>query len=227
MFGMAVHLVDEASSILCELGDNWRNLVVGAEGFITEPKRAGLDRTPIQWGDQDSMGHVNNVQYVRWCETGRTNWTRQYGKYIDTAHRQQWNDLLTSRGIGLILKSITVDYKFPMTWPDRISVYHKLRCRPTESTQSMMLDVVILSEAKQRLAARALEDVVLYNYQTATKTSLPPFMLDQFRETFELQEAFKRENLAKLRSIDEKVRYLEEQSWDRPDAQEDFGNSKP
>ena len=227
MFGMPQSLVDEASAVLRELGSNWRNLVVGSEGFVTEPKRAGLDRVPIQWGDQDSMGHVNNVQYVRWCETGRTNWTRNYGRYFDMTHTQQWNELLTSRGIGLILKSITVDYKFPMTWPDKISVYHKLRERPTQSTESMMLDVIILSELKQRPAARALEDVVVYDYRKAKKTPLAPFMLQQFQETFELQEAAKKENQAKLRDIEDRVRQLEKQSWDRADAKEDFGNSKP
>ncbi|RMD42649.1 hypothetical protein DV735_g2512, partial [Chaetothyriales sp. CBS 134920] len=225
-FGMPRPLIDEASTLLRELGDNWRNFVVGIEGFLTDPRRSGADSLPVQWGDQDSMGHVNNVQYAKWCEIGRTNLTRKYGKYIDPAHQQEWNDLLTSRGIGLILKSIKLDYKFPMTWPDSISVYHKLRDRPTESSQSMILDVVILSEAKQRLAARALEDIAMYNYRTASKTSMPPFMLEQFEKTFELQEAAKRDNLQKVHSIDEKVRYLEKQSWDRPDAQEDFGNSK-
>ncbi|RMZ79498.1 hypothetical protein DV738_g3280, partial [Chaetothyriales sp. CBS 135597] len=226
MFGMPRPLVDEASTLLREVSDNWRNFVVGIEGFITDPRRAGADHLPVQWGDQDSMGHVNNVQYAKWCEIGRTNLTRKYGKYIDPAHREEWNNLLTSRGIGLILKSIRIDYKFPMTWPDSISVYHKLRDPPTQSSQSMVLDVVILSEARQRVAARAQEENAMYNYQTASKTSMPPFMLAQFQKTFQLQEAAKTENLAKLYRIDERVRYLEKESWDRPDAKEDFGNSK-
>lgn len=226
-FGMPPKLVDEASTVLQELGANWRDLVIGSEGFVTEPRRAGLDRVPIQWGDQDSMGHVNNVQYVRWCETGRTNWTRNYGKYFDIANRQKWNELLTSRAVGLILKSIKVEYKFPMTWPDKISVYHKLRDRPTQSTDSMILDVMILSEAKQRPAARALEDCVVYDYQKSKKSSLPPFMLKQFKQTFELQESAKRKNRERIQSIEEKVRWLETQCWDRADAKEDFGSSFP
>jgi acyl-CoA thioesterase FadM len=224
-FGVPAPLVDEAGKMLEELGRDWRDLVAGSEGFVTDPQRAGLHRHEIYWGDQDTMGHVNNVMYVRYAESGRVNWTRNYGKHFDVPNRQKWNNLLTNKGFGLILKSITVDYKFPMTWPDKISVYHKLRSRPTETTESMLLDVMILSELRQRPAARCLEDVVVYHYPTEKKSPLAPFMLEQFRETFELQEKAKAENQAKIRRIEQQVRSLEQQSWDRPEAKEDFGTS--
>ena len=226
-FGMSPAQVDDAGKILKELANDWKNLTVGCEGFLTQRERAGLHSHPIIWGDQDSMGHVNNVQYVRYAETGRTNWTRNYGKHFDNENKKQWDQLLTSRNVGLILKSITVDYKFPMTWPDKISVYHKLRSRPNESTSSMLLDVMILSEFKQRPAARCLEDVVVYDYRSAKKSSLPSFMLDQFAQTFDLQEKAKRDSQAKVSMIEDDVRSLETSSWDRPDAKENFGNATP
>lgn len=224
-FGMSGPLVDEAGKVLQVLGTDWRNLVAGSEGFLTDKDRAGLHRQSIVWGEQDSMGHVNNVMYVRFAESGRCNWARNIGQYWDPRHRTAWEDLLTNRGIGLILKSITVDFKFPMTWPDRISVYHKLRSRPDESTQSMVLDVMILSEGKQRPAARCLEDVVVYDYKLGKKGRLETFMLEQFKRIFDLQENAKAENLAKIRSIEKQVRRLEIESWDRPDAKEDFGSA--
>ena len=219
-------LIDDAGKVLQELGRDWRQLMAGSEGFITHPTRAGLHRHAIYWGDQDTMGHVNNVMYVRYAESGRVNWTRNYGKHFDIPNRQKWNGLLTNKGYGLILKSITVDFKFPMTFPDRICVYHKLRSRPTESTESMLLDVMIMSEMRQRPAARCLEDCVIYHYPTAKKSPLAPFMLKQFQETFDLQEAAKRDSQAKIKTIEELVRNLETQSWDRPDAKEDFGTSE-
>lgn len=221
-FGMPPPLVDEASKTLQQLGRDWRELVAGSEGFVTDPKRAGLHRHSLVWGDQDSMGHVNNVQYVRWAESGRCNWTRKYGKF-DPENKRLWEEILTPRAVGLILKSIKVDFKFPMNWPDRICVYHKLQSRPDESTATMLLDVMILSEVKQRPAARCLEDVVVYDYKTASKTSLPPYVLKQFIETWDLQEAARKSNTARISAIQEQIRHLETQSWDRPDAQEDFG----
>lgn len=224
-FGMSPSLVDSAGKILQVLGTDWRNLVAGSEGYLTDKERAGLHRQAIVWGEQDSMGHVNNVMYVRFAESGRCNWTRNIGQYFDPVHKSAWEDLLTNRGIGLILKSITVDFKFPMTWPDRISVYHKLRSRPDETTQSMVLDVMILSEGKQRPAARCFEDVVVYDYKLGKKSRLESFMLAQFKQIYDLQEAAKAENLAKIQAIEDQVRVLETQSWDGPDAKEDLGSA--
>lgn len=57
-------------------------------------------------------GHVNNVQYVRYAETGRCNWARNFGTYFDVVHKREWEEILSSSNVGLILRSITVDYKF-------------------------------------------------------------------------------------------------------------------
>lgn len=57
-------------------------------------------------------GHVNNVNYVRYAESARVNWTRNIGNHIDEANKKKWLALLSSTGIGLILRSIKVDYKF-------------------------------------------------------------------------------------------------------------------
>lgn len=37
---------------------------------------------------------------------------RNYATYIDPEHRTEWTNLVGPRGIGLILQSIKVDYKF-------------------------------------------------------------------------------------------------------------------
>lgn len=223
-FGMPSPLVDEAGKILEELGQDWRELVAGSEGFLTDKRRAGLHRQSIVWGDHDNMGHVNNVRYVRFAESGRCNWTRKIG-HFDTAHKKEWEELLSNRGIGLILKSITVDFKFPMTWPDRVSVYHKLRSKPDKNTNSMIMDVMILSETRQRPSARCLEEGVVFDYTKQTKTSLPPFMFEQFKHIYDLQEAAKQRNQKKIQDIDNRVRRIERETWDRPDAKEDLGSA--
>ncbi|KAK5262938.1 hypothetical protein LTR40_014787, partial [Exophiala xenobiotica] len=76
-----------------------------------------------------------------------------------------------------------------------------------------------------RPAARCLEDVVVYDYKLGKKSVMEPFMVEELRKTFELQEAAKRENHAKVQRIEEQVRHLEKQSWDRPDAKEDLGSA--
>ena len=219
-FGLPTELLPKATRILATLATDWRSLTIGTEGYLSSPHRAGLYRHPIVWGEQDTMGHVNNVMYVRYAESGRCNWTRNFGRYFDVDNQAGWEGMLTSKAVGLILKSITVDFKFPMTWPDRITVCHKLRARPDESTESMVLDVVILSERMQRPAARCLEDVVVYDYQLGRKSGMPEFMLKQFKRVWELQEEEKRTNMKKVEQLLAEVSELEKGSWDRENAVE-------
>ena len=37
---------------------------------------------------------------------------RNFGTYFDTANKRLWTEMASSRGTGLILRSIKVDYKF-------------------------------------------------------------------------------------------------------------------
>ncbi|KAJ6189675.1 hypothetical protein N7519_004583 [Penicillium mononematosum] len=98
MFGMKPAQIDEGGRFYSNWPRNGGNWSLGARDF-----------SRIRNGAQ---GHVNNVTYVRYAETARVNWTRNIGNYIDTANKKEWINMLGSTGIGLILKSIKVDYKF-------------------------------------------------------------------------------------------------------------------
>lgn len=112
-----------------------------------------------------------------------------------------------------------------MKWPDRISIYHKLRSEPSSGTDSFILDVLIMSEHQQRPAARCIEDIVVYDYRIGKKTPLKPFMIDVFRDTWRLQEEAKRTNSERVVRLLERVRGLERDTWDREDAVEDMGGA--
>ncbi|RAR13261.1 Thioesterase/thiol ester dehydrase-isomerase [Stemphylium lycopersici] len=162
--------------------------------------------------------------YNRYAESARVNWTLNFAA-SDPKHKAEWLELMTPKSVGLILRSIKTDYKFPMKWPDRITVLHKLRSNPAKDTDHFVLDVLILSEAHRRPAARCIEDIVVYDYRTARKSPLPPFMIEKFQETFKLQEQTKEKNSGRVRALLGRVRALEKSSWDRPDAKEDFGSA--
>jgi hypothetical protein len=119
--------------------------------------------------------------------------------------------------------------KQPMTSPDKITVYQRLVPDPNSflSRQSaFQLQVMILSEAKQRPAARCHEDIVTYDYKRNQKThNLPPFVMEQFKVIYELQEQAQKEWQQQIAEIENRVRTLELESWDRVDAIEDNGSS--
>ncbi|RDK43641.1 Thioesterase/thiol ester dehydrase-isomerase [Aspergillus phoenicis ATCC 13157] len=229
MFGLKPPQIKEAGEILQQIARDWRELIAGSEGYLTDETRRGLFQQSVAWGEMDSMGHVNNVTYPRYAETARVYYTRNFAMHIDPAHKTEWLNLVSSKGIGLILRSITIDYKFPMTYPDKVTVYHKLVHDPTSPDaprHGFYLHAMIVSEARQRPAARVSEDLVMYDYKAIKKAELPPFVMEQFKSTWDLQEQAKKYWQERILDIETRVRTLETESWDREDAVEDTGSAK-
>lgn len=115
-----------------------------------------------------------------------------------------------------------------MTWPDKITVYHRLTQNPSDSLDKSYFqqEALILSESKQRPAARVIEQNYLYDYTKLRKTDTPPdFILRQFQETWALQEESRKQWQREVANIEDEVRRLELESWDNPDAVEDMGSA--
>jgi acyl-CoA thioesterase FadM len=169
------------------------------------------------------QAHVNNVTYNRYAESGRIQWAYNYALHIDPSNFSKWSQLWTPHGIGLILRSIKTEFKFPMTWPDRVSVFHKLRYLPQATDENFVLDVVILSEGKQRIAATCEEDNVVYDYRVGRKGNIDGWMLEAFERTWKEQEMKKVIVKNMMGEIENIVERLEKETWDREDAVEDMG----
>ncbi|KAI0139505.1 thioesterase-like superfamily-domain-containing protein [Hypoxylon sp. NC0597] len=221
MFGCSREQAQQAASVLEALATEWRGLTAGAEGFLTGGRR-GLENQQVVWGEMDSFGHVNNTNYIRYAESARVNWIIHFAS-VDPANGTRWRELMKPKGTGLIMKSIKAEYKFPMTYPDTISAYHKLRSLPSATDTSLILDCIILSHNHKRVAARTEEDIVIYDYKAARKTVVPPFALDTFRDIWRLQEEEIQRARARIWSLVGQVEVLEKETWDKPDAIEDMG----
>ncbi|TGJ83959.1 hypothetical protein E0Z10_g4803 [Xylaria hypoxylon] len=190
--------LQRAAKIIGTLAREWRVLSAGSEGFLTGG-RGGLEDQQVVWGEMDSF---------------------------DLKHREAWKDLMRPKTIGLIMKSIKADYKFPMTTPDTISAYHKLSIRPEATHTSLILDCVILSHRHRRAAARTFEDVAIYDYREAKKTVLPSFMLDALQTTWQKQEEGADWARKKIWGLLREVEGLEKETWDRENAVEDLGAAR-
>lgn len=227
IFGCDHGQVSRAAAVLKVLATEWRDLLAGSEGFLTGGRR-GLDRHQVAWGEMDSFGHVNNVNYYRYAETARVNWITNFAVHVDPAHRTEWAELMSPKATGLIMRSLKADFKFPMVYPDKISVYHKLRIRPEgdPAPSAFMLDCIVLSHEHRRIAARLEEDIVVYDYKKGQKTSMPGYMRDLFSETYSMQEEQMRKARTRIWGLLEAVERLEKETWDRKDAVEDLGAAK-
>jgi hypothetical protein len=82
MWGLEPAQIVEAGRILEEIAWDWRELVAGSEGFLTDRTRRGLFRQEVVWGEMDSM--VCSASTFRWVAVadsvrGRRVWMGDYG----------------------------------------------------------------------------------------------------------------------------------------------------
>ncbi|TFY56840.1 hypothetical protein EVJ58_g7392 [Rhodofomes roseus] len=129
----------------------------------------------IVWGDHDAFQHVNNVRYVRFFESSRIEWMVSLAHEIGGPQREA--DMLAGRGISLILKSISIDYKRPVVYPDTLLVVHKPHLGSSASADSskrlpkthFYLKGAVWSYAQRRIVTECDSVLVWYNYDKLAK----------------------------------------------------------
>ena len=115
---------------------------------------------PVAWGDMDAMQHVNNTVYFRYFESGR----------IAYFERLELMDQMKETGVGPILASASCRFKFPLTYPDTISV----GVRVTDMGEDRFtMAFRVVSHRHQRVAAEGDGLIVTYDYRAGRKTPVP------------------------------------------------------
>ena len=115
---------------------------------------------PVQWGDQDAFGHVNNVVYFRWYESARIEYFEQSGMRL----------LLDAQQLGPILARIACDYHRQLNFPDTI----RIGARITRlGSKSITMEHAIFSQAQQALIARSDSVIVIFHYGEQKSCAIP------------------------------------------------------
>lgn len=105
---VAIHLVAiVALDLRCETLHNTRmtNTPTTAKDYPV------VIEFPIQWGDLDAYGHVNNLAYLRWFEAARAEYARKVG--VVTLPGQP--------GVGGIVASLRCKYLRSVAYPGVVS----------------------------------------------------------------------------------------------------------
>lgn len=124
---------------------------------------------PLLWGDEDAFGHVNNVVYLRWCETSRVEYLRRIGLWVQ----------LPPNGIGPILASIKCDYKAPLTYPDTVHIGARITGIGNSSFQ---MEHCVVSERLRCVAAMVDSTLVLLDYKSRKSAPVPAETRQVIRE---------------------------------------------
>jgi len=126
---------------------------------------------PLVWGDHDAFGHVNNLVYLRWCETARVEYLMRIGLWPS----------LPPEGIGPILASVTCDYKRPLTFPDTVYVGTRVT---RIGNSSFQMQHKVVSKGLDVVAAEVESTLVLLDYARNQAVPVP----DRFRQAIRALE---------------------------------------
>ncbi|MHC5543965.1 acyl-CoA thioesterase [Singulisphaera rosea] len=106
---------------------------------------------PVQWGDQDAFGHVNNTIYLRWCESSRIAYFGSVGLSARMGPEQ----------IGPILASITCHYRRQVNYPETVKIGARVA---RIGRSSVTLEHKIFAESSGMLVAEAHATIVVFDY---------------------------------------------------------------
>lgn len=119
-----------------------------------------ITTVPILWGDEDSFAHVNNLVYLRWCESSRV-------EYMLRAALWKGG---TPSGVGPILASVKCDYKIPLTYPDTIDVGTRVAAL---GNSSIRMEQTVVSRKHGAQAAWVESTIVVLDYAAGRPVRVP------------------------------------------------------
>ena len=116
-------------------------------------------RVPVQWGDMDALGHVNNAVYFTWFESARIALFERVGLAITGTPE-----------VGPILAHTRCDFLAPVRYP--AEVVAGTRIERLGNTSFTMAYEVTLAGEPERPVARGEGVVVLVDYRDGSKVPL-------------------------------------------------------
>lgn len=106
----------------------------------------------VHFRDLDVLGHVNNVVYAGWLESARIHY------YLDLME-------LPLEQIGLILAEMTISYKAPAYFGERLAVGVRVGAI---GNKSFTMDYLIVREGDEAVIASGKTVLVAYDYKVGS-----------------------------------------------------------
>ena len=107
---------------------------------------------PVQWGDQDALGHVNNVIFFRWLESSRIAYCERIG-LLRHAKSARW---------GTVLASIQCDFRRQLVYPETVFV----GARATRvGNSSIGIEHCIVGSSEAAVSAEATSTIVMFDFE--------------------------------------------------------------
>ncbi len=121
----------------------------------------------VAWGDMDAFGHVNNVVYARYFETGRASYFEDMGL---------WESPQKPMEGGPVLTHLEMDYRKQVRFPETIEISLKL-----DSVKNRSFSIVcsMWNQAGECvLTGRA--ELLWFNFSTGKPGAIPNVYKEHF-----------------------------------------------
>ncbi|NIL98009.1 MAG: acyl-CoA thioesterase [Planctomycetales bacterium] len=115
---------------------------------------------PVQWGDQDAFGHVNNTVPIRWFESSRIHYLQQTG----------WPTLKIEENLGPILVAIHCNYRLQLEFPDTVHIGARVA---RVGNSSVTVQHLVYSQKHQDTAAEGKSVIVFFDYGRQKPVRVP------------------------------------------------------
>lgn len=122
-------------------------------------------RIPVQWGEMDAYGHVNNTVFFRFFESARVKYLEEC-RFLEAYERDR---------VGAILHSTSCRFRRRMIYPDTALVGARVK----DLTADRFIMVYTLASESQRAVAADGESVVVsYDYTSRQPAPIPDYVRD-------------------------------------------------
>ncbi len=124
---------------------------------------------PVQWGEMDAYGHVNNTVFFRYFETARIAFLELCG-FIEAYEELK---------VGAILHSTSCRFRLPLFFPDTIEVGG----RATEIGEDrFVMEYRVVSLGQNGIAAEGTGTVVSFDYGSRAKAPIPTEVMEKLKK---------------------------------------------
>jgi acyl-CoA thioester hydrolase len=126
-------------------------------------------RLAVRWGDADALGHINNVQYVRYIESSRVDYSKIVNDLnFDTNAKECW-----------ILADLQCSYLGQLHYPCEIDVCTRVSKIGNKSAE-IIATVFVANKPDPVFTSRAV--IVWFDYITQQSRRIPDSVRKQIME---------------------------------------------
>ncbi|MGD8868223.1 MAG: thioesterase family protein [Gemmatimonadales bacterium] len=129
-------------------------------------------RIPVQWGEMDAYGHVNNTVFFRYFESARVKYLEEC-RFLEAYERDR---------VGAILHSTSCRFRRRLVYPDAALI--GVRVKDLTADRFTMV-YTLVSDSQRAVAAEGESVVVSYDYTSRQTAPIP----DYVREAIEKLES--------------------------------------